>query len=363
LLVNYYRSVEKQIVDPQTVNGMVDVDPGRDYRLNVRGVYEDLGERVPRGYVEVLAGKRSGPTPTNSGRLELAQLVASPTNPLTARVFVNRVWSWVFGTGLVATTDDFGHLGEMPSHPELLDYLANQFTTEGWSVKKLVQSLVLSETFRQSGRISSKAHEVDPLDRLLSHYPLRRLEAESIRDSVLAVSSRLDPQLFGETIDPPRTKEDADKRLFSGPLDGNGRRSIYIRMSIMEPPRFLASFNQPSPKVPTGRRDKTNSPAQALALLNDPFVAGQAEFWAKNLIGQPHRDPRERLTVMFRRAFGRNPEAAELARWTSLAHDLAGAHYGDLTPSPASDDIMNSLDVWKDLAHTMFNAKEFIYVQ
>ena len=122
--MNYYRSIEKQIADPQTVNGMADVDPGRDYRLNVRGVYEDLGERVPRGYVEVLAGKRSG-APKNSGRLELANRVASAANPLTARVFVNRVWHWIFGTGIVATTDDFGHLGEKPSHPELLDYLAS----------------------------------------------------------------------------------------------------------------------------------------------------------------------------------------------------------------------------------------------
>jgi hypothetical protein len=363
VLVNYYRAIEKQIADPQTVNGMADVDPGRDYRLNVRGVYEDLGERVPRGYVEVLAGERSGVAAKNSGRLQLAHLVANPANPLTARVFVNRVWYWIFGTGIVATTDDFGHLGEKPSHPELLDYLASEFVAGGWSIKKLVQSLVLSETFRQSGGISPQAPEVDPLNRLLSHYPLRRLEAESIRDSLLAVSGRLDRQLFGETIDPPRTKEDADKRLFSGPLDGNGRRSIYIRMSIMEPPRFLATFNQPSPKVPTGRRDKTNSPAQALALLNDPFVASQAEFWAKTLIGQQHRDPQERLTVMFRCAFGRNPEAAELARWTTIAHELAEMHYGAAIHSLAPGDIMKSLDVWKDLAHTMFNTKEFIYVR
>jgi mono/diheme cytochrome c family protein len=362
LLVNYYRSIEKQIADPETVNGMADVDPGRDYRLNVRGVYEDLGERVPRGYVKVLASKVSGPPLKNSGRLEVAQLVASPANPLTARVFVNRVWYWIFGAGIVATTDDFGHLGDKPSHPELLDYLASEFVSQGWSIKKLVQSIVLSETFRQSGSISPKAREVDPLNRLLSHYPLRRLEAESIRDSILAVSSRLDRQLFGETIDPPRTKEDPEKRLFSGPLDGNGRRSIYIRMSIMEPPKFLATFNQPSPKVPTGRRDKTNSPAQALALLNDPFVAGQAEFWAKSLIEQSHHDPQERLTVMFRRAFSRNPDAQELTRWRKLARELAAMHYGVSTSSAASGDIMASLDVWKDLAHTMFNAKEFIYV-
>ena len=141
LLVNYYRAIEKQIADPQTVNGMADVDPGRDYRLNIRGVYEDLGERVPRGYVKVLAGERSGVATRNSGRLELANRVASPANPLTARVFVNRVWHWIFGTGIVATTDDFGHLGEKPSHPELLDYLASEFIAGGWSVKKLVQSL------------------------------------------------------------------------------------------------------------------------------------------------------------------------------------------------------------------------------
>jgi Protein of unknown function (DUF1553)/Protein of unknown function (DUF1549)/Planctomycete cytochrome C len=363
LLVNYYRAIEKQIDDPQTVNGMADMDPGRDYRLNIRGVYEDLGERVPRGYVKVLAGEGSGVVTRQSGRLELAQSVASPANPLTARVFVNRIWHWIFGTGIVATTDDFGHLGERPSHPELLDYLASEFMAGGWSIKKLVQRLALSETFRQSGDISPKALEVDPLNQLLSHYPLRRLEAESIRDSLLAVSSRLDRRLYGETIDPPRTKEDPDKRLFSGPLDGNGRRSIYIRMSIMEPPRFLATFNQPTPKVPRGRRDKTNSPAQALALLNDPFVASQAEFWAKTLIEQPQSDPQERLTVMFRRAFGRNPEAAEMARWTTIAHQLVEIHYDALAPSLPRSGIMKSLDVWKDLAHTMFNAKEFIYVR
>lgn len=362
LLVSTYRTIEKEIADPQTVNGMADVDPGRDYRLNIRGVYEDLGERVPRGYVEVLAREPRGPTPKNSGRLDLAHLVASPANPLTGRVFVNRVWYWIFGTGIVPTTDDFGHLGEKPSHPELLDYLAMEFMAGDWSIKKLVQSLVLSETFCQSGGISPEAHEVDPLNRLLSHYPLRRLEGESIRDSLLAVSSRLDRQLYGETIDPVRTKEDAAKRLFSGPLDGNGRRSIYIRMSIMDPPQFLATFNQPPPKVPMGRRDKTNSPAQALALLNDPFVSGQAEFWAKSLIDQPHRNPQERITAMFRRAFSRNPNDAELARWTKTADDLATLHDSPSTRSPTPGGIMNSLDVWKELAHTIFNSKEFIYV-
>jgi hypothetical protein len=362
-LVTTYRSIERDVADPQTVNGVADVDPGRDYRLNIRGVYEDFGERVPRGYVEVLSRNSGGPTPRNSGRLELAHLVASPANPLTARVFVNRIWYWIFGTGIVPTTDDFGHLGEKPSHPELLDYLASEFMAGDWSIKKLVRSLIMSETFCRSGAISPKAHEADPLNRLLSHYPLRRLEAESIRDSLLAVSSRLDRQLYGETIDPVRKKEDAGKRLFSGPLDGNGRRSIYIRMAIMEPPQFLATFNQPPPKVPMGRRDKTNSPAQALALLNDPFVSGQAEFWAKSLVGQPHANPQERITVMFRRSFSRSPDDTELVRWTKMAHDVAKLPDAGSPDSATPGDIMNSLDVWKELAHTMFNAKEFIYVR
>ncbi len=179
-LVLSYRAAEKQLAEPQTVNGMADLDPGRDYRLNIRGVYEDLGEQVPRGYVEVIAGRREeGPRPAGSGRLELAEIIASPNNPLTARVFVNRVWHWVFGTGIVKTANDFGHLGDRPSHPELLDYLAGRFVEDGWSVKKLVRMLVMSETFQQSGRISAAAREADPRNRLLHHYPLRRLDARS----------------------------------------------------------------------------------------------------------------------------------------------------------------------------------------
>ncbi|MCA9056713.1 MAG: DUF1553 domain-containing protein, partial [Planctomycetaceae bacterium] len=169
-----------------------------------------------------------------SNRLDLAESLVEPGHPLTARVYVNRVWQWIFGTGLVATPDDFGRLGNTPSHPELLDWLANEFIREGWSTKKLVRRLVLSETFRQSGQETDASRERDPANRLLSFYPTRRLEAESIRDSLLAVSGRLDPRLYGRPILPYRTAEDDKKRLFSGPLDGNGRRSLYLQMSIMD---------------------------------------------------------------------------------------------------------------------------------
>ncbi|MEX0744182.1 MAG: PSD1 and planctomycete cytochrome C domain-containing protein, partial [Phycisphaeraceae bacterium] len=328
-LVDRYRRVEARLSEPWTVNGMADVDPGFDYRLNVRGDYDQLGEAVGRGYLAVIAeacggdsisaavphGGSSGDgaardqaacfNVAGSGRGELAELIASPSNPLTARVFVNRVWHWLFGAGIVATVDDFGHIGELPSHPELLDYLAARFMAEGWSLKTLVREIVLSETFCQSQAAESSAAAVDPSNRLLHHYPVRRLDAESIRDAMLWVSGRLDRRLFGPPLNPYRLNEDAQKRLFSGPLDGDGRRSIYTKVTIMEPPRFLATFNQPAPKIPTGKRDVTTTPAQSLTLLNDPFVAAQAEYWAGRLLEHPVETAAQRVAGMFMSALGR----------------------------------------------------------
>jgi len=361
-LVATYRATEEHLVEPWTVNGMADLDGGNDYRLNDRGVYEDLADSVPRGYVEVLAGTREAGGVEGSGRLELAEMVADDGNPLTARVFANRVWHWVFGAGLVTTPNDFGHLGDQPSHPDLLDYLASEFVENGWSTKKLVRALVTSEAFQQSNEVAARAGNVDPNNRLLHHYRPRRLDAESIRDSLLAVSGRLERRLFGQPVNPHRANEDSEKRLYAGSLDGDGRRSVYMKMTIMEPPRFLATFNQPSPKIPTGARDVTTVPAQALALLNDPFVAQQAEVWAERLIEASHDSREERLAEMFREAFGREPAAVELTRWSKAIDDIAGL-YQDVPGKQPSADVMGSLPVWKDVAHAMFNAKEFLYVR
>ncbi len=152
---------------------------------------------------------------------------------------VNRVWHHLFGAGLVRTVDDFGHVGDLPSHPELLDYLAATFVEEGWSIKRLVRELVLTRTFCAADRPGPAAAEIDPQNRLLAHYPARRMQAEAIRDAILATSGRLDRTLFGMSIQPYRDKENADRRLFPGPLDGNGRRSVYIKNNLMEAPKFL----------------------------------------------------------------------------------------------------------------------------
>ncbi|WP_152051296.1 PSD1 and planctomycete cytochrome C domain-containing protein [Tautonia marina] len=358
-LVDAYRTTERKIREPQTINGMVDLDEGIDDRINIRGNYADLGPPVPRGFLEVLSADAEDAAfrSVASGRRELAERVASPDNPLTARVYVNRLWQWAFGAGLVGSPDDFGKLGAPPSHPELLDWLAVRLVDEGWSTKRMVRELVLSATFRQGSMAIPEAAEIDPDNRLLAHYPLRRLDAESIRDAILAASGRLDPRLYGPPINPHRSSEDPSKRLFSGPVDGDNRRSFYTKLTVMEPPRFLALFNQPPPKIPTGRRDVTNIPTQALALLNDPFVTDQASSWGARVAASPADSVADQLTTMFQGALGRGPNPAEQDRWSSLVNDLAAER------SIAPEDVLTAPEIWADVAHTLFNTKEFLYLR
>jgi hypothetical protein len=355
-LIARYRQLEQQLQEPTTVNGMADVDAPCDYRLNIRGDYDQLGDPVSHGsprFLREICEQAVG----DRTRLELAELVASPKNPLTARVYANRVWHWIFGTGLVATPDDFGHVGEKPSHPELLDYLAGQLIHDNWSTRRLIRAMLLSRTWQQSQQASPGALDADPMNRLWHHFPVRRLEAESIRDTMLAISGRLDARLFGPTSNPFRLNEDPQKRLFSGPLDGEGRRSIYTKVTIMEPPRFLATFNQPAPKIPTGRRDITTTPAQSLTLLNDPFVTSQAEYWATQLIQRPDSSLESRLQHMFSKAMSRDATSQELSLWADAARDFAANESIDEASR------LTSLSLWQTMAHAMFNTKEFLYIR
>jgi hypothetical protein len=300
------------------------------------------------------AGERS--LSQSSGRLELALRIADERNPLMARVYVNRVWHYLFGHGLVRTPDDFGHLGEQPTHAELLDYLAARFVREGWSTKKLIRLLVTSAAWRQASVPSDRSLAADPDNRLWHHLPMRRLEAEAIRDSMLAVSGRLDASLFGPPIEPFRTAEDSQKRLFRGPLDGLGRRSLYTEMTLMEPPRFLALFNQPLPKTTVGSRDVTNVPDQALAMLNDPFVATMAEQWSTRLVVDGAYTSLERAERMIASAVGRPAKPQEAERLVKLVERSAALRGFE------GDSLLTCRAAWQDAAHAVFNLKEFIYV-
>jgi hypothetical protein len=355
-LVKQYRKIESELALPRVAAGIAEGGPGIEQPVFTRGDCLRPGETTPRRYLEVLAGSREAFTSPGSGRLELAQRIASADNPLTARVMVNRVWHHLFGTGLVRTVDDFGHVGELPSHPELLDHLAAEFVADGWSVKRLIRRIVLSRTFQLANRPSEAAGQVDPQNRLLSHYPARRMEAEAIRDSILYASGRLDPRLYGMSIQPFREKEYADRRLFPGPLDGDGRRSIYIKNNLMEAPKFLSAFNLPGGKVTQGRRDITNVPAQALALLNDPFVVQQAALWAERLVARADDSLAGRLVAIFERAFGRPPTPTEQQRLEQAVAELSKLH------AVPPDQVLKSQAVWHEIAHALLNLQEFIFI-
>jgi hypothetical protein len=284
-------------------------------------------------------------------------VIASPRNPLTARTLVNRLWHHVFGRGLVASVDNLGTLGDKPSHPELLDYLASRFVEEGWSVKKTIRLLVTSQAFRRAGEVPARAREIDPDNALVSHYPLRRLDGESLRDNLLRIAGKLDDKLYGESVQPHREKPTDYRRLFSGPLDGGGRRSVYLKVTRMEGPRFLETFDYPNPMATRGARDVTNVPAQALTMLNDPFVVVSAEDVAQRLLGRDTGTIESRVDEVFRAVLGRPADAAERERFAALAREL-----GRLQGVPDAA-LPGHVGVWKGVVHAALNLKELLYVQ
>ena len=356
-LVGRYRAVESDVPEARVVYGMADLEEGRDYPIMKRGDPKNLGEPAPRGFLQLITKAPNGFDVERSGRREIAEAIADPENPLTARVMANRIWHYVFGRGIVGTVNNFGRVGDKPTHPELLDHLARQFIEQGWSIKQLIRELVLTETFRQSSTISEEGTARDPSNLLLHRYPVRRLDAELVRDAILSTAGTLDRTLYGKSIHPFREDPQEYRKLYSGPLDGKGRRSLYIKVTRHEGDRFLELFDFPSPGVSRGRRDVTNIPGQSLALLNHPFVIEQAGFWADRVMAASDSDVDQRIADMFETALSRRPDARELARLRGLAAELASMHGVNRAG------LIESRAVWKDIAHAFFNLKEFIYLR
>ena len=299
-----------------------DEDP-HDVRIHIRGNHQNLGAVAPRGFLQVLAGENQPPVRSGSGRLELAEKIASPGNPLTARVMVNRLWKHHFGYGLVRSTDNFGRTGDTPTHPELLDYLAARFVESGWSVKALHRMILLTSAYRMSSDENPAAAKLDPQDKWLHHFPVRRLEAEAIRDAILAVSGALNPTLFGPSVPPYISKfQDGRGKPASGPLDGAGRRSIYIqvRRNFLTP-MFLA-FDYPLPISTIGRRSVSTVPSQALILMNDEFMELESRQWTRRLEAETS-DPRRTVSKMYEAAFAREPPGLGACRVARVRQNAA----------------------------------------
>jgi hypothetical protein len=283
---------------------VVEEPKAEDTRVHIRGSVHALGEVAPRGFLQVATLNTPTLPKDQSGRVQLADWLASKENPLTARVYANRTWHWLFGSGIVRTVDNFGTTGELPSHPELLDHLANQFVAEGWSVKKLVRSIVLSHTYRQSSVGEANAVAADPENRLFGRANRRRLEAEAIRDTILTVSGKLSAAPEGAGFPQSLASDYAYKH-------NETCRSVYVPVFRNSLPEVFDAFDFPDPSLVSGRRNSSTVAPQALFMMNNPFVISQAKLAAERLLGESHDDDDARITRAYRLTVGREPTAGE----------------------------------------------------
>ncbi len=350
------RRIEKTIPAPLRVLTMLD-GTGENERVHIRGSHRSLGTEVQRRTLAALGGDSASSVPVGSGRLELARSLASPENPLVARVFVNRVWHHLFGRGIVPSVDDFGVMGQAPTHPELLDDLALSFIHDGWSLKRLLRRLVLSRTYSMSSRVDGRAAEVDPKNELLHRMPIRRLTGEAIRDALLQIAGRLDRTPFGPSVMVHITPFMRGNRSpsESGPVDSNGRRSIYIRVLRNHLSHFLLAFDKPIPFTTIGRRTVSNSPAQPLILLNDPLVHALVEQWAKRLVDEAPDSPiADAVERAHRDAFGRRATSDDVAMAVAYFESIAAG-------AKRTRDVPDS--AWAEYCHVLINTKEFIFLR
>ncbi|MFO0914971.1 MAG: PSD1 and planctomycete cytochrome C domain-containing protein [Pirellulales bacterium] len=303
-------------------------------RIFVRGNPNNQGDEVPRQFLKLISGDSRQPFQQGSGRLELAKAIVSPDNPLTARVWVNRVWDHLFGQGLVDTPSDFGTRSQPPSHPELLDYLAARFMAEGWSTKWLIGEIVRSATYRQSSAPRPECQAVDPENRLLWRMNGRRLDFESLRDSLLAVSGTLDTKVLGTSVD-----------INGSPFPT--RRTVYSYIDRQNLPGLFRTFDFASPDAHTPRRFQTTVPQQALFLMNHPFVVEKAQQTLQRPEIASAADPAARIASIYQTLFGRSPTDDEMKLGESFVHSGgAGAES----------------DAWARYVQALMMSNEFIFV-
>jgi len=340
---------------PSTMGVTERTDRALTLPVHIRGSHLTLGKPVPRGVPQVMTpSQRPQFSEQQSGRLELARWLVNPEHPLTARVMVNRIWRWHFGQGLVATPDNFGLLGERPSHPELLDWLARRFVDDGWDIKAMHRLLMLSSTYQMSTQVEGGAHPRDPENRLLQRFPPRRLDAEEIRDAVLSVSGSLDLTMGGKTI-PLKNRDyvfnhtSKDATTYDSP-----RRAVYLPIIRNHLYDLFQQFDFPDPAVPNGHRTATVVAPQALLMMNSDLVNQAANRFAAQLLEEAPESETHRVSQAYLRAYGRPPTDAERQRAARfIAVFPSGA--GEATPEARTN-------AWTTFCQSLLAANEFIYL-
>ncbi len=337
-----------------------------------RGLYDKPGQEVQPGLLQVLfpepARVWASPGENSTGRRSaLARLVTDRANPLTARVMVNRVWQYHFGRGLVGTPSDFGFKGEAPTHPALLDWLADEFVARGWSLKALHRVMVLSSTYQQASTHRASAARLDPENKLWWKYPRHRLEGEIIRDAALHVSGRLNPKMGGPSVFPELPMGMPVPRggwKVSAEVEERDRRSVYVFVRRNTRYPIFDNFDQPDPHESCARRNVTTSPLQALTLLNSHLTLD----WARSLAGRVRQaagdDEARQVETAFRLAYGRLPDAAErrmAAEFLRVQGGLLARRAGAGTGGGDAGGAEGVGSALADLCHTLINANEFVY--
>ncbi len=331
-----------------------------DIPLLRRGNHLTPGALVARRFPIILAGEKQPPLPKDaSGRFELANWIASTENPLTARVIVNRVWRWHFGSGLVRSVDNFGLLGEKPSHPELLDWLASHFVKDGWSLKKLHRRIMLSSTYQMSGTDNPKAALIDPENRLLWRANIRRLEAEAIRDSLLAVSGLLDRKPGGPALTHVNNRgylfDHTSKDLTTYTSD---RRSVYLPVIRNNLYDVFQLFDAPDAAVLNGDRSTTTVATQSLFFMNSPLAMRSSDALTDRVFEIAKLSDSERVHSLFALALGREPEPEEIERILSAIRTFE-KEFSDA----GSDPVTRQRKSWSAVCQAVLASSEFIYIK
>lgn len=353
---------------------MKDMNPARETFVLKRGQYDQPGERVAANVPSALRAF-SSEQPTN--RLELARWLMHPDHPLTARVVANRVWESLFGNGLVKTSEDFGVTGEFPSHPELLDHLAKSLVESGWNLKHLYKQILLSGTYQQDSRVTRDMQARDPENRLLARGPRYRLSAETIRDNALAIGGLLKRTIGGPSVKPYQpdglwedvTVERRGKYV-ADQGDGRFRRSMYTFWKRTCPPPSMVTFDAPNREVCVARRSRTNTPLQALVLLNDPTYIEAARALAQDTLQHGGESDVARIHYAYRRALAREARSEEIQPMLELMQAARGrfgenAQFTEAfnrvgTVPPASELPQSELAAWTIFASALLNLDETI---